>query len=155
MATTTTSFGFQRVDDGDRDWNNVSLRFNADRADTLFSGHTRLGSGTPTIAAGTGAGTGPTVAIAGNDNAGVITVTTGTAPAASATVATITFGQAFGAIPRAVVLTDAGPSAAALSGAGKVYADQSVLGLTSWQVKSGAMALAATTQFKWWYRVDP
>jgi hypothetical protein len=155
MATTTTPFGFQKQDDGDRDWNTVSLRFNADRADTLFSGHSRLGSGTPTIAAGTGAGTGPTVVITGNDNAGVITVTTGTAPAASATVVTITFGQAFGVTPRAVILTDASPSAAALSGPGKVYADQSTLGLTSWQVKVGATALAAATQYKWWYHVDP
>jgi hypothetical protein len=154
MATTTTNFGLTKPAVADRGWD-VTLNGDLDQLDTLLSGHTRLGSGTPTIAAGTGAGTGPTVAIAGNDNAGVITVTTGTAPAASATVATITFGQAFGAIPRAVILTDAGPSAAVLSGAGKVYADQATLGLTSWQVKVGTTALTAATQYKWWYHVDP
>jgi len=35
------------------------------------------GSATPAIAAGTGAGTTPTISIAGNDMAGTITVTTG------------------------------------------------------------------------------
>lgn len=155
MATTVTTFGFQKVDDGDRDWNNLAMRFNADRADTLFGGHVRTGSGTPTIVAGTGAGTGPTVAVSGNDNAGVITVTTGTTPTASATVATITFGTAFAVVPRAVILADAAANSAALSGTGKVYADQATLAVGSFQIKVGSTALAASTQYRWWFRVDP
>lgn len=155
MANTpTTNFALQKAGVADRNWN-ATLNANLDTIDVLFSGHTRLGSGTPTIAAGTGAGTGPTVAVTGNDNAGVITVTTGTTPTASATVATITFGTAFGVVPRAAPTFEANAAAAALSGTGKVYSDQASLTATAFQIKVGSTALAASTQYKWWFRVDP
>ena len=60
-----------------------------------ISGYT-LNAGTgDTIAAGTGAGGSPTIAIAGPPGAGTITLTTGTTPALSATIATISYGTTF------------------------------------------------------------
>lgn len=67
------------------------------------NGHVITGGSTPTIAAEAGAGTSPTVTIQGNDTSGIITVTTGTSPSAG-DLATITFGSAYGAMPR-VMLT--------------------------------------------------
>lgn len=49
-------------------------------------------SKTPTIAAGAAAGTGPTIAVAGNDLSGKITLTVGTSPTTGA-LCTVTFGS--------------------------------------------------------------
>lgn len=55
---------------------------------------------TPSIAAGTGAGTSPTVSIAGNDMAGEITIVAGTAPTAGQVIATVTFTTTLSSTPR-------------------------------------------------------
>lgn len=116
-----------------------------------LGGHVHWGVGTPTIAAGAGAGTGPTLAITGSDQAGVITVTTGTSTTASSVLATVTFGQAFSVAPRAVILTPAGANAAALSGAGKAYVDAAATATTTFALKAGTTALAASTTYTWHY----
>jgi hypothetical protein len=113
------------------------------------------GVGTPTIAAGAGAGTGPTVTISGNDRAGRISVTTGTAPSASAIVATVTFSTAFGAAPRAVLLTPAGPLAGALSGNAAVYLDSASTTTGVFVIKVGSTGLTAATTYLWHYLVMP
>jgi hypothetical protein len=113
------------------------------------------GAGTPTIAAGTGAGTTPTVAVTGSDRAGLISVTTGTSPAASAIVATVTFSVAFGAAPRAIVLTAAGPNSAALSGAAAVYLDSASTTAAHFVLKVGSTNLAASTAYLWYFQVMP
>lgn len=64
----------------------------------------------PTIAAGAGAGTSPTVAISGDDTAGKITITCGANPAAG-TLATVTFSGVFGNAPH-VTLTAGDPASA-------------------------------------------
>lgn len=69
-------------------------------------------SGSTTIAAGAGAGTGPTVSITGNDTSGTITVTTGTSPAAGV-LATVTFASAYGSAP-GVILEPTGGNGATL-----------------------------------------
>lgn len=118
-----------------------------------LGGHVHWGVGTPTIAAGTGAGTTPTVTVAGSDQGGLITVTTGTTPTASATVATVTFGQAFSTAPRAVILTPAGPNSAPLSGNAQVYLDSASTTATAFVLKVGSTALTAATAYKWHYAV--
>lgn len=60
-------------------------------------------SGTPSISAGVGAGTSPTIAITGNDVAGRITLTTGTSPTADGIVCTVTFNRPRSGPPRATV----------------------------------------------------
>lgn len=116
---------------------------------------TLVGVGTPTIAGGTGAGSSPTATVAGNDRAGVITVFTGSGPTGSAVVATVTFSAAFGATPKAILLTPAGPNSAALSGAGAVYLDSASTTTAHFVLKVGSSALAATTTYLWHYHVLP
>lgn len=116
-------------------------------------GHVHIGIGTPTIAAGAGAGTSPTATIAGSDQAGLIAVTTGTTPTASAVVATATFGQAWSAAARTVLLIPANAATAALSGTGAVYVDSAGVTTTQFTLSVGSSALAASTAYKWWYQV--
>src|ERR1035437_704222 len=127
----------------------------ADARTPWFSrgGHSLAGVGTPTIAAGPGAGTTPSVAVAGSDQAGLITITTGTTPTASAVVATLTFGQAFAATPRAVNLIPASSTAAGLSGSAQVWPDAAGLSTTAFTLNVGGTALTAATTYKWFYTV--
>jgi len=113
---------------------------------------------TPTNTPGTGAGTGPTVTITGNDQAGTLSVLTGTGPSASAIVVTITFNQPYatgtgvtGAAPKSVCLQPTNTAAAALSGNAQVYT--SALNATNWVLSVGSTNLAATTTYTWTYHV--
>jgi hypothetical protein len=104
----------------------------------------------PTIAGGTGAGSGPTIAFNGGDQDGSISITTGTTPAGSnATIATFTFGVAF---PNNayVTLVPGNAITAALSGIGAVY---TVPTTTNFVLTSGTTALAGSTAYKWFYHV--
>ena len=108
------------------------------------------GSSAPTLAAGTGAGTSPTVAIVGTDMAGRITITTGTSPTAAATVVTVTFNIEYGAAPY-VSLTPANANAAALALASRPYPSASTT--TTFVITAGTAALAASTQYVFNYHV--
>ena len=104
-------------------------------------------SGSPSLAAGAGAGTGPSVQLTGADSAGVITVTTGTLPTAAATVVEVTFGSAFDTAP-AVVLSPGNAVTALLSGVtmARAVASTTVLTLTA-----GSTGLTAATTYVWNY----
>jgi hypothetical protein len=104
----------------------------------------------PTWAAGTGAGTSPTLAANANSNdlSGYLTVTTGSSPAASATIATGTFGTAYATLAKCS-LWPANAAASALTGAGKAYIP--VGSNTAFTINSGASALAAATLYIWGY----
>jgi Pectate lyase superfamily protein len=112
-----------------------------------FSG---LTSSAPTVAAGTGAGTGPTLGLNSNssDVSGYLSVTTGSSPAANATVATLTFGTAYATLAKCV-LWPANAAASALSGAEKAYVP--VGSNTAFSITSGSTALAASTLYTWGY----
>ncbi len=104
----------------------------------------------PVFTAGSGAGTGPTLAANANSNdlSGYLTVTTGTSPAASATIATGTFGTAYATLAKCV-LWPANAAASALTGAGQAYIP--VGSNTAFSITAGATALAATTLYTWGY----
>lgn len=108
------------------------------------------GSGTPSIAAGTGAGTTPTIAIAGNDTAGRITITTGTTPTAAATIVTITFNVAYGTAPY-VALTPANANASALALTSRPFPGATTT--TTFVLTAGSVALTASTQYIFNYHV--
>jgi hypothetical protein len=117
-------------------------------------GHlTTNASGTTTIAAGTGAGTGPTISITGNDVAGVIDLTTGSTPAGSgATIATITFANAYTTAPKVVLLLPMGNVTATSAAISRSFV--STIGTTTWTIaQAGANPLAASTVYKWMYLV--
>jgi hypothetical protein len=104
----------------------------------------------PVFTAGSGAGTGPTLAANANSNdlSGYLTVTTGTSPAASATIATGTFGTPYATLAKCV-LWPANAAASALSGAGKAYVP--VGSNTAFAITAGSTALAASTLYTWGY----
>lgn len=104
---------------------------------------------TPTIVAGAGAGTSPTISISGGDQSGIITVTTGTLPTLSATVATITYSTTFptGTYP---ILAAGNSNAALLSGATMVYTTGST---SNFIITSGTTALTPATTYIWYFKV--
>lgn len=110
------------------------------------------GSGTPAIAGGTGAGTSPTVNVVGSNSAGQVTVTTGTTPTASGPVITITFANSF-AYPAAPypILEPGNAAAAALTGTSAVFVTSTT---TTFVINAGTAALAAATQYIWYYNVQ-
>jgi hypothetical protein len=111
------------------------------------------GTGTnPTIGAGTGAGTSPTVSITGKDLGGYITITTGTTPATSATVATVSFGNSRTVAPRSVQITPANAATALLGGVNNVFVPQSSITAGNFIMVSGSVALTGATQYKWFYQ---
>jgi hypothetical protein len=76
----------------------VTTTFNASLIDTdtdIRADHYRGKTGVPTIAAGIGAGTGPTVGVTGNDFKHTVNIRTGTTPTAGGVIATVTFDKAW------------------------------------------------------------
>jgi hypothetical protein len=122
----------------------------------LFA-HDKLGrpytaNTTPTLTAGVGAGTSPTVNVAGTDVNGVISITTGTGtPATASVIVTLNFSTGYGAIPKTVILTPANAAAAALVGATQVFV--SGVTTTKFDVMSGSTGLAISTLYQWYYQV--
>jgi len=141
------------VDVAGRRWKRISPAMKASVAEsTMTTPQLRSSGNAPSIAAGTGAGTSPTVASMGGstDLSGVINVTTGTSPAASANLVTVTYAVAYAAKPR-VILEPANAAAAALSGTGQVFVSDSLSSPTGFVVVTGSAALAASTQYFFYY----
>jgi len=96
------------------------------------------------IAAGSGAGTSPTVSLTGaTDLKGTINVSTGTSPAASSVIATITFGTPYQSGPTCTV------TPASATAVGTFYSPSA--GTSSFTIKSLATALTASTAYIYSY----
>lgn len=108
-------------------------------------------AGTPSISAGTGAGTSPTISITGNDIAGRITLTTGTGPSASATIATITFSAALTGTPKAVIVL--GSNSQTQTHGNRFFWDRSSSSSSSWVLAATATNLSASTAYEFTYLV--
>jgi len=109
-------------------------------------------SSTPTITAGTGAGTVPTLAITGNNMAGWVVNTTGSSPVGNnATISTITYANGV-SYPHgsAVILEPLNFQAASIVGASGVYASGTT---SSFLIISGLLPLKAATSYSWNYQV--
>ena len=101
---------------------------------------------TPVIAAGTGAGSAPTISVAGSDSSFQVTLATGSSPSGSnAVIATVTFASAFPNTPYASV-TPGNANAAALSGTTGTYEVSSV---NTFVLYSGTAALTGATTYVW------
>jgi hypothetical protein len=111
----------------------------------------------PSIACGTGAGTTPPTgsacAISGADMSGTITITPTTGPAASATLATITFGVKKATYPNVCQIQWDGPAQAiAVSPYIAATNQPSQLANGTWVITTaGTAALTAGTTYKWTY----
>jgi hypothetical protein len=117
------------------------------------AGHLLIGGDAPAIAAGSGAGTSPTLSVGGNDAIGGISLVAGTTPSASATVLTVTFDVPY-AHPARVILVPTNANAAALTGNAQVYVDDSTSNiLTAFDLKVGSTALVAGVGYHWSYHV--
>jgi len=119
--------------------------------------HLRGTTSAPSIVAGTGAGTGPTVSVSGTDLSGIISITTGSAPAGTnAIIATITFNAAYSVAP-IVVIVAANRNSQALTGATAVQVPASgqTNGVTptTFVMESGATNLTASTLYLFAYHV--
>lgn len=114
-------------------------------------GHVATSGTAPTIAAGSGDGTGGSCTISGNDISGYINCTTGTLPSTNATVATVTFNAAYASAPRVVLMLPANAAAAALSGTSQAFINQSGITTTTFAITSGTVALSGSPQ--WYYQV--
>ncbi|HET6215864.1 MAG TPA: hypothetical protein VFE27_02525, partial [Acidobacteriaceae bacterium] len=104
----------------------------------------------PTAAAGTGAGTSPTISLnaQSSDVSGYISITPGASPAASSTVATLTFGTAYSTLAKCN-LWAANAAAKQLSGAADVFIP--VPSTTAFTINSDTTPLVASTLYTWGY----
>lgn len=105
----------------------------------------------PTFVAGSGAGAGPTLSPNGQntDVSGYLSVTSGTSPAASAVIATGTFGVAYATLAKCS-LWPANAAASALSGSSAAFVP--VGSNTAFAITSGSTALAASTLYTFGYQ---
>ncbi len=108
----------------------------------------------PTIAAGAGAGTSPTVSVGSGstDLSGYVNITTGTTCTALATVATITFNNAYATAPKCIMIQPANSTTAAITPNAKlVYVNQAGITTTTFDITAGGTALSDATAYKWYY----
>ena len=111
---------------------------------------TLIGRGTaPSITAGTGAGTGPTIAVTDAAFACFVDLTTGTGPATSAKVFDLTMPANAPNYYQAWI-QPANANAAALSGAAQVFVDDASAANNKVTVFTGSTGLGATTQYLWY-----
>lgn len=148
---TTTGYGVWASASGDAtDYDFYAASGNP----SLFTGpvsvrHLIGNGGAPSIAAGAGAGTGPTVFVSGTDTAGAVIIVTGTLPTVSSVAATVTFLKAFATNPF-MSLTAANAATALLSGVTGVFVSP---GATNFTITTGPSGLVAATTYAWFYTV--
>lgn len=118
--------------------------------DVLYlPGHMQFSGSTPTLTAGTGAGTSPTKSITGVDNGGIISLTPGLGSAGAEVILTVTYSIAF---PNgsAATLTPANLSASQLFGTSGLYISNTASGFT---INTTTGGLASGTALVWNYSV--
>lgn len=106
-----------------------------------------LTNGSPTIAASTGAGTGGTATISGNDASGQIVITTGTGlPGGGGTLAIVTLANTLAGTP-SPALSAAGATAAALvAGTSSPW---TVAATTTWAILAGSATASTAYTFNY------
>ena len=109
---------------------------------------------TAAVVAGTGAGTGPTLAVSGNEIAGVVSIKIGTAPVASAIVCVVNFANPLKSLPCNIMLTPANNFAATIAtGPSYVYADNTSVTTNGFQITCLGAALTPGNTYLFAYRV--
>lgn len=123
------------------------------RYDATFMTHIVGASPAPTGTLGTGAGTGATFTLTGNDIGGYIDITTaGTPSGSNATILTVTFASAFVTNAPVVILTPVGSNSAALNGTTQVYVDSQATTTALFVIKGGTVGLTTGTVYRFAYQ---
>ena len=146
---TSTGYGVYGAATGsDTNWGGY-FEGNANVTSTASVLHLDGNSAAPTIAAGAGAGTAPTISVSNaTDLSGIVNVTTGTLPTgANAVIVTITFNTEYASAPN-ICLTPANANTAAIAVVSHVFVTSTT---TTFVITSGATALTAATAYKWYY----
>ena len=117
---------------------------------SIFTPKVLGNTATPVMAAGTGAGSGPTISISGSDVAGYIRVLTGTGPASKNDIITVTFASAYSGLPYVLVTPASYSSSLATGGVSGTFTTASTTGFTMF---SGDGALRGATAYTWSYHV--
>jgi hypothetical protein len=115
-----------------------------------YTGHVISGGSSPSISAGSGAGTSPTVSISGTDTAHYISVQTGTSPSANAQIADISFARTYVGGAPICTIHPVNATTAALSGTSRAFVSDADALTTKYRIKSGGAALAASTLYEWY-----
>lgn len=114
--------------------------------DTLTAGQIITSGSSPTAGTpGTGAGTGGTVTVSGNDTTGQITIVTGTSPAGSAAIAVISFSTTKAAAPKFVQISPVNANAIPRVAGATTYTT------SGWTLQSGASAFSASSTYVYSY----
>jgi len=99
----------------------------------------------------TGAGTGASSVLTGDDVKGLIKVTTGLTPAASAVIFAFNFGRGFARVPLIQVVP--ANLVTAILGAAMTYVDNADTTTALWKMRSPATPLTALIEFAWYYHL--
>lgn len=142
-ATATRSDGHSAIDPAIAPTWTAAHIFNAG-----FSTTQLRGQGTsPSISAGSGAGSGPTsITLTGKDIGGLIAFNTGTSPSTNSTIMTVTYTNAFPTGSFVTLVRAADQSL--LAGEPGVYVSATASGFT---INSSATGLAASVHFQWYF----
>lgn len=112
------------------------------------------GGSSPTIVLGGAAGSGATGSIAGTDTGGVLTLNTGTGTTGGNQIGVVA-AHNWDSVPRSCILTPANAAAeVVMATPGGPFVDSAAGVTTSQMVVSCATALAASTTYKFWYRIS-
>jgi len=111
------------------------------------------GGTSPTIAAGSGAGTSPSISVSGAENSQAISLTTTCTIVCSGSAVIATISLPLSCSTQATpTITPANINAAQLSGSGSVYIGAP--SVNSYTINSSSTGLAASTLYKWNVHVD-
>ena len=106
---------------------------------------------TPTFTPSTGAGTGASASVVGQDSQGQISLTTGTSPILGDVIGTLSFGEAYADAPNGVLLTAANNNAALVCV--NVWVPKTSLATTGFNLKNVGIGLASGLTYIWYFRI--
>ena len=104
-----------------------------------------------TFTPSTGAGSGATATVTGQDSQGQISLTTGTAPVLGDVIGTLSFNEAYAAAPNGVLLTAANNNAALVCT--NVWVPKTSLATTGFDLKNVGVGLTGSLTYVWYFNI--
>jgi len=104
-----------------------------------------------TFTPSTGAGSGATADVAGQDSQGQITLNAGTSPVLGDVIGSLVFNEAYANAPNGVLLTAANSNAALFCP--NVWVPKTSLATTGFDLKNVGVGLTASLTYVWYFQV--